>query len=305
MEGKLPDTQSTFHEVNIFHVERQCGEFGEFSAMRKTTWLVQRAVGSKQLKLDLLHCALQRGLKPVGGVAAQLRLESRQYHGHVFCYLPLPLNSHLPVHINGHFLVDDSRKHLEMIKHEGLGEWNKALATCVIALAYVELVLKAKRFLPKIDNYYDNLFPSIELSGELVDLKLVGAFYKELLSRNPRVLMPQPCTHSNLQKQWFHLKSGYFCIRFECKETKMMASVSSDLKNVLIALGMPITKAPNWLYRCCSLVDKTYERIARIEPEKVIGLLQQVELSDSKKILIKENVKMVSNIWHHSSNHPS
>ena len=289
IEEKVPDTKSTFHQVNVLHVERQCGEFGDFSMMRKTAWLVQRAVGSKLLNLDLLQCALQKGLKPVGGVAAQLSIDGRQYY--IFCFLPLPLSSHLPVHVNGHFLVDDSRKHLETIKHEGLSEWNEALATCVIAPVYVELILKAKRFLHKIDNYYDHLFPHKELSGELGDLKLVEAFYKELLSRNPPVLMLQTVAHSNPQAQWLQLKNGYFCTTFVCEQTKKMVSVSHKLKNVLVALGMHITKAPEWLYACCVLVDPTYGQRARIEPQNVIEHLQQIELSNSSEQLVKENIE--------------
>ena len=187
-DRKCPATKSIFHEVNISHVESRHGTNGEYSSKNKTTWLVQRAVGSNQLDLDLLQSALQHGLKPVGGVAAQLSLEDCQYH--IFCFLPLPLNSHLPVHVNGHFLVDDSRKHFEKIKHEGLSEWNKEIATKVIAHAYVDLVLQAMDMVQiNGSKWFYNLFPKLGILGELGDLTLPEAFYTQLLLKNPPVLM--------------------------------------------------------------------------------------------------------------------
>ena len=295
-EGKCPATKSTCHEVNILHVERQDGENGEFSPV-DTTWLVQRAVGSNQLDLGLLQSALQHGLKPVGGVAAQLSLEHRQYH--IFCFLPLPLDSHLPVHVNGHFLVDDSRKHFEEIKHEGLSEWNKEIATKVIAHAYVDLVLQAMDMVPLTGSskWFYNLFPKLEIPGELGDLKLPEAFYAQLLLKNPPVLMPQqsPLVHGTanpqVELQWFQLKSGYFCTEVACKRTEKIAVVSTKLRDVLVALGMPLTSAPLLIHWSCSKIDEKYGELARIDPQKVIKHLQQATFCDSTEVLLRQNIE--------------
>ena len=291
-EGKCPATKSTCHEVNILHVEKQDRENGEL-----TTWLVQRAVGSDQLSLGLLQSAIEHGLKPLGGVAAQLNLENRQYH--IFCFLPLPLNSHLPVHVNGHFLVDDSRKHFETIKHEGLSEWNKEIATNVIAHAYVDLVLQAMDMVPLTVNskWFYNLFPKLEISGELGDLKLPEAFYTQLLSKNPPILVPQqsPLVHGTANPQvqlpWFQLKSAYFCTKLNCEETGKVAVVSPELREALVALGMPLTSAPQLIYKSCSKIDERYEKLARIDPHKVIKHLQQMKVCDSTEVLLRQNVE--------------
>ena len=51
--------------------------------------------------------------------------------GNVFCYLPLPIKSGLPVHINGAFAVTSNRRHLiEKVtdnKSNQLVEWNTVL----------------------------------------------------------------------------------------------------------------------------------------------------------------------------------
>ena len=295
-DGQCPATKSTCHEVNILHVERQDGENGEFSSV-DTTWLVHRAVGSNQLDLGILQSALQHGLKPVGGVAAQLGLKHRPYH--IFCFLPLPLDSHLPVHVNGHFLVDDSRKHFEKIKHEGLSEWNKEIATKVIAHAYVDLVLQAMDMVPLTGSskWFYNLFPELKISGELGDLKLPEAFYTQLLSKNPPILMPQqsPLVHdtANLQVElpWFQLKSGYFCTQVACKGTERIAVVSTKLRDVLVALGMPLTSAPLLIHWSCSKIDEKYGELARIDPQKVIKHLQQATSCDSTEVLLRQNTE--------------
>ena len=48
--------------------------------------------------------------EPVGGIAEGGK---PHHNGTVFCYLPLPIHSGLPVHINGAFAVDSSRRHLK------------------------------------------------------------------------------------------------------------------------------------------------------------------------------------------------
>lgn len=53
------------------------------------------------------------------------------YCGTVFCYLPMPINSGLPVHINGAFAVTPNRRSLvEKVtdnKTNQLVDWNQVL----------------------------------------------------------------------------------------------------------------------------------------------------------------------------------
>ncbi|XP_067951782.1 sacsin-like [Watersipora subatra] len=80
---------------------------------RSVHWLVISSMGD----WDALEIALRyEGLAPVGGMAVPLdqkymrqdvlqprvmkETESDGYAGKVFCYLPLPMKSRLPVHIN-------------------------------------------------------------------------------------------------------------------------------------------------------------------------------------------------------------
>ena len=93
------------------------------------------------------------GLMPCGAVAAKLVKvgdgESIQFFpkevcGEVFCFLPLSLESRLPVHVNGAFSVASNRKDLWRVTPSDptnlRGSWNDALMKDPVSLAYVRML---------------------------------------------------------------------------------------------------------------------------------------------------------------------
>ena len=88
-------------------------------------------------------------LLPHGSVAC---LVERRLHGHVdssnrpgraFCFLPLPAETELPVHVNGHFALGyENRRHLwtNTDKAGYKQQWNDLLCTEAIAPAYADLL---------------------------------------------------------------------------------------------------------------------------------------------------------------------
>ena len=88
-------------------------------------------------------------LLPRGGVAC--RIESNhdgdiveyQKKGRVFCFLPLPIKTSLPVHIDGHFALGyENRRRLwdNADRHSYKTDWNEFLCREVIAPCYVRLL---------------------------------------------------------------------------------------------------------------------------------------------------------------------
>ena len=79
--------------------------------------------------------------EPVGGIAAG---DKPHHNGTVFCYLPLPIHSGLPVHINGAFAVDSSRRHLKEKTEDDKNcvgvEWNNVLLKDCVCAAYLDLL---------------------------------------------------------------------------------------------------------------------------------------------------------------------
>ena len=60
--------------------------------------------------------------------------------GRAFVTLPLPVETGLPVHINGRWQVGDDRNTLAASSHAESYEWNRKLAEHVAAAAYARLV---------------------------------------------------------------------------------------------------------------------------------------------------------------------
>ncbi len=86
---------------------------------------------------------------PSGGVAALLEASDNEFSGRAkkaYCFLPLPLKTGLPVHINGHFALDhEARRALWWDEESGpKTDWNFMLMREVIARAYVTLLRKVR-----------------------------------------------------------------------------------------------------------------------------------------------------------------
>ncbi|XP_044170416.1 sacsin-like isoform X2 [Acropora millepora] len=126
------------------------------------SWLVASSMGKGQaMQLSETYS----GLLPSAGVAVQLlrnecqtlvplpvlehsvARESRHW-GAVFCYLPLPIHSGLPVHVNGAFAVDSNRRHLKKRTEDDKPfnevDWNSVLLKDSVCSAYVDLLKDLK-----------------------------------------------------------------------------------------------------------------------------------------------------------------
>lgn len=79
-------------------------------------WIIQRGIGDINNKAQKWQFVSQ--VKPKHGIATPLKLVSQRgktetkFIGKVFCFLPLPIESSLPVHINGNFILNSSRVNL-------------------------------------------------------------------------------------------------------------------------------------------------------------------------------------------------
>ena len=136
-------------------------------------WLIQRCTGADNEAVDMNEIANGRelGLLPRGGLAARLwtRSNEKPLRGIVYCFLPLPENyTNLPVHVNGHFALDNHRRRLwTNTDDEGPKcKWNHFINTCVLPPAYAALIQEARTHLcnDETDNqlsHYHALFPNV------------------------------------------------------------------------------------------------------------------------------------------------
>ncbi|XP_020614876.1 sacsin-like isoform X1 [Orbicella faveolata] len=123
---------------------------------REETWLIVQQVGFKEAVDKSVVDAFRKqklGMLPRGGVACLLEStnsrEQRERKKKAYCFLPLPLETDLPVHINGHFALDhEARRNLwRDVTGDYRTDWNNALLRDVIASCYLTLLDGVRAFL--------------------------------------------------------------------------------------------------------------------------------------------------------------
>ena len=139
---------------------------------KKEEWLIQQGIGDIDNKEQEWLYIDQ--VKPRHGIAAPLDPPSRasvRFCGKVFCFLPLPIDCNLPVHINGHFILHSSRRGLwkttDKDDIDSKQQWNTRLLNA-IASSYAHFLMAAKSDykcesgdveMKDVKRYY-NVFPS-------------------------------------------------------------------------------------------------------------------------------------------------
>ncbi|XP_033639906.1 sacsin-like [Asterias rubens] len=186
-------------------------------------WLVSQMLGFESPLDDaqvLSSTSSSKRPLPRGGVAApvsktacQLPQGISQKKYKAYCFLPLPLQTGLPVHVNGMFELDSSRSNLlkgnEFVKGDGdktddgfIHRWNFLLVTHVIAPAYAKLIEHAGRSLlgEKFSSHpidqeigiYNELFPTDldKLQGEW---KVLAKETLRYIEKNNLEVLPVVC----------------------------------------------------------------------------------------------------------------
>ena len=126
------------------------------SSGREETWLIAQQVGFEEAVDKSIVDAFRKqklGMLPRGGVACLLEStnskEQLEMKKKAYCFLPLPLETDLPVHINGHFALDhEARRNLwRDVTGDYRTDWNNALLRDVIASCYLTLLDGVRVFL--------------------------------------------------------------------------------------------------------------------------------------------------------------
>ena len=261
-------------------------ELTDTVAKETSKWLIQQGVGD--IDCDESAWMFASRVKPKHGIAAPLTSsgtrraldrdrEPSSFRGKVFCFLPLPLDSYLPVHVNGNFILDASRRDLWhptiRDKPDDKTRWNQELMEA-IASSYADFLVKCQNsyVLPSIyqshskirddiQRYY-KVFPrwlghdSIS-DGEL--LRVARMVYHKLSTQNAMILaiikkLPAATkSHSSSSKHKFQIewhplvnkeepsKQAYFWYPATQQE--------NTLASVLESIGMHLAAAPMTLRR--------------------------------------------------------
>ncbi len=243
ISNKKSQEVSTFYQLKITY---DCLGHSETKS-----WLIQKILFGK-FGQETLELALQKNIRAVGAVAAPMDYDS-DFTGNLFFYLPLPIKSSVPLHVHGHFITDDSRKHLEDYRI-GDHNWNYGIVECIVTPAYIQFILNVKRFMLSqtedkeiVSKAIYRLFPSQEIWYKPRDPKSQNSLqsyisrflYKELVNcQEPLFLIKDKAPY------WYLLKEVFFCDLI-C-EKGLTHSITKMMCIALTKLGMKIiSSAPH------------------------------------------------------------
>ena len=200
-------------------------------------WLIVQQFGFEKPVSESIAFAYRNqelGMIPRGGVACLLEKKSKK-HGEAirkkkaYCFLPLPIETNLPVHINGHFALDhEARRNLWWDEKSGYrSEWNNAILGDVVASCYLTLLDEVRGFyqLPFMANEsvnlrcleddlrervrrFENLFPQFDGPGSHWNT-LVRSVYRGMDEKRLRLLPVVRCASQStdperlIQLKWF------------------------------------------------------------------------------------------------------
>ena len=108
-------------------------------------WLVKRGIGDSMKPRQ--HWEFLQHIRPNHGLATPV--DRSNFQGNVFCFLPLPMHSSLPFHVNGSFILDAARSGLwqarDLTVDDDKTRWNIYLVEA-IASSYSDFVVTCQSF---------------------------------------------------------------------------------------------------------------------------------------------------------------
>ncbi|CAJ1079215.1 sacsin isoform X2 [Xyrichtys novacula] len=223
------------------------------------SWLLYNCFGTHQsLQMALQGNKQAKFSLPIGGVAVPLqndpetgKLAPQQTDlvGQAFCFLPLSIQTGLPVNVNGTFAVTSNRKGLweSGVKHD----WNKALLQDPAVTAYVTAlqVLKKMSENQQLEKYqYYTFWPDRERVNETFK-PLVDAFYSTIAqpSTGPELFSDGECwcsmnnaifLHESIEEDKDICKLAVQVCRKNAKATDHVISLPLWLRNSFRQAGL-------------------------------------------------------------------
>ena len=274
----------------------------------KEEWLLSEQFGSSELPKETMKTAFSASLTPLGGIALLLWTTSDSYYSrkyNIFCSLPLPLESHLPFHVNGHFWVDDSRKHLETGAADSpLSKWNEYLTTTVISSAYLAAIKECRKYIDFSSNddtyWYYSLFPyncGLNTDSKLHSFGLIKHTYASMIACNSAVLQKQNIDKSLTKSiEWLPIKDAYFLSsKYIYKSTDRESNEKSTdresnekLRSVILAFKLNLTNAPIKIYY--QVESNKLDCPTLITPEYLVNVLKSIKDTED---IIKSNINIL------------
>ena len=264
-------------------------------------WLVQQGVGDIDNEEQVWTYV--NNVKPKHGIAAQIPSpqkpklsdvvsakveqfsEKMEFIGNLFCFLPLPVSSNLPVHINGNFFLDSSRRNLwtptDTEREDGPSTWNIRLLQA-IASSYANFLDHARSYYVSsepyknwasvnsdIEKYYD-IFPKTGNSKGRYKVQ-VESVYTKLVEKKTCVLGIIQTTKTLSMVKWYPptVRSGSGSTTLDNVYFGTLTNWR-EIRAVLKDIGMKVITAMNFPQdRLNKAINNTDGKIQEVSPETV------------------------------------
>ena len=218
-----------------------------------SNWVISKRFGLSDIPEELLYNGCVERLFPLAGVAILLPAtgthNESSFTGSLYSHLPLPVSTDIPAHINAHFWVDPSRKHLEGSSSTGkrdnlLGEWNSFMIQEVASRAYVDAVVHCKEFVKNSvvsRDWFNSLLLAHPTPSSVLDtFQFSKCVYQLMIERECEVLIADaPATDAMPEVEWLALtvsadnpRKGWFFVG------------DPEVRGVLLSIGVKLVSTP-------------------------------------------------------------
>ena len=276
-------------------------------------WLIQQGIGD--IENENQNWKFIKTAKPRHGIAAPLEIPKKavttsivshrgqyskapppeKFSGQLFCFLPLPVRSKLPVHVNGNFALHSNRRDLWHPTTPGEvdpeTEWNHSLLLA-IASSYANFLEKCQTdYVPEnsypshhdalkdVDHYYE-VFPSSNPKD--IDepyIQLAKSMYKTLLHNNACVL----AVVATIKPAATEDEKDCFCVEWHpirglegSAQVYFWRGLNKELSVILESIGMKLTKANRRIQEHFNAeIEDKAERVQHTTPETVFNYYSQ------------------------------
>ena len=250
-------------------------------------WFIQQGIGDMNKNVSQQKWRFIDRVLPKHGIASPIN-QTCYFKGKIFCFLPLPGESGLPVHINGQFVLSSNRRSLwagDPESNDEKKEWNDNLMEA-IASSYVHYLTEARHvfvedreytdkrtFFGCINQYY-HLYPFHAMSRfENNCLRMVRLVFLKLWKANSEILATEVyvkarsdsskpaengsaknVTSTSVMVEWNALRSkdAFKQVYFQPRLEKTSHEIETEKKAIisfLKCIKIKITCAPHILYQ--------------------------------------------------------
>ncbi len=231
------------------------------------TWLIQQGVGD--VNNPSQHWEYLSHIYPMHGLAA--KIQGQDFTPKIFCFLPLPMASNLPVHVNANFILDSSSRSSlwrsrDVERADDKKKWNDRLIEA-LGSSYAQFVVtcqghfitntytkSSKKHLQDDITRYYKMFPKwIEIDsppeGEM--LNLAKHVYEKINTLNCKVLIIVSTDHgqnnppSSAKKCPLTVSWDLVASKDPAKQAYFLdtSKVEKEIPKILKAIGMKLTAA--------------------------------------------------------------